>query len=57
MQVALGNTTFQSLKARLVAPVDDLVEQIGGMAVVREITNFVDTEQRRPGVLFEAAAQ
>ena len=44
-------------RAVLVAPVDDLVEQIGDMAVVGEITNFVDTEQSRPGVLFEVAAQ
>ena len=44
-------------RAALVASVDDLVEQIGGVAVVGEIANFVDAKQRRPGVLFEPAAQ
>lgn len=39
-----------------VTRIDDLVEQIGGMVVVREIAKLVDAEQVRPGVESDAPA-
>jgi hypothetical protein len=41
----------------LVAAVDDLVEQVGGVGVVGEIADLVDVEQARSGVAGETAAK
>ncbi len=41
----------------LVASVDDLVEQVGGVRVVGEVADLVDREQVGPGVAAESASQ
>ena len=53
MQAALGKTSFHSLNGLLVvrisgflfvAPVDDLVEQVGGLVVEGQIPDLVDAQ-------------
>ena len=41
--------------AVLVTTADELEEQVGGAGVVGEVAQFVDHDQRRPGVVAEAA--
>ena len=49
-----GKLSFQML---LLATVDDLVEQIGGVGVVGEGADLISAEQSGPGVLLEFSAQ
>ena len=42
-------------RAMLVAAADELEEKVGGAGVVGEVAQFVDHDQRRPGVVAEAS--